>query len=211
MPSRRLPAALLILSATVTGSCHWGELRVPAGAAVARAEAAAQGPAARRSGLVRAIVAYVAARSSVLSRDEMRSMARALAEESRARGIEPRLVLAVMEVESRFDAFAVSSGGAMGLMQILPSTGKALAKQLGMPWHGPRTLFDPEANVRLGVAYLDQLRRRFGRLEAALAAYNWGPGTIGRRVRRGAPLPAGYTERVMQAYSEAALRPIQAS
>ena len=96
------------------------------------------------------------------------------------------LVLAVIYVESRFDAFAVSPKQALGLMQILPSTGEWMASKLGISWEGPQTLFDPSTNVKIGVAYLRELTDRYGRLETALAAYNWGPTAIDRRLARGA-------------------------
>ena len=117
----------------------------------------------------------------------------------------------LIRVESGFDAFAVSPAGAVGLMQILPSTGEALARRNGLPWRGVRTLFDPVANVKLGVAYLRELRDRFEHLPTALAAYNWGPGRIGRRVREGAPVPRSYARRVLSVYAETSVEPIRSS
>jgi soluble lytic murein transglycosylase len=105
-----------------------------------------------------------------------------------------------MYVESRFNNFAVSPVGAMGLMQILPSTGEELAGRYGIPWHGPQTLFDPVVNVRLGSAYLRELSNRYGELSTALAAYNWGPGRIDRRLRRGHRLPTEYPRLVFEAH-----------
>jgi soluble lytic murein transglycosylase len=110
-------------------------------------------------------------------------------------------VLAVIEVESRFDPFAVSHKGALGLMQVMPATGAPIARRLGIPWRGPQTLFDPRANVRIGVAYLRELIDRYANVRAALAAYNWGPGEIDARLRQGDVLPASYPERVLDAYS----------
>jgi len=55
-------------------------------------------------------------------------------------------------------------------------------------------------NVQLGIAYLRELSDRFGNTNVALAAYNWGPGHIGRRIRRGTPLPKVYPELVFEAY-----------
>ena len=92
--------------------------------------------------------------------------------------------------------------GAFGLMQILPPTGEELAGRLGLQWKGTRTLFDPVSNVKLGVAYLEEMRDRFGDIRTALAAYNWGPGHIGRQIRRGRAVPAGYTNLVLDNYTE---------
>ena len=134
---------------------------------------------------------------NVPSHEEVVRVSAAIRREALRFGLPPELVLAVIEVESRFDAFAVSGVGAMGLMQILPSTGEALAARLGIVWQGPRTLFDPAVNVTLGIAYLAEMRDRFEHWPTALAAYNWGPSAIGRRLSAGAPIPDGYAQRVL--------------
>jgi soluble lytic murein transglycosylase-like protein len=139
-------------------------------------------------------------RPTGLSEPELDALAQAIVTEARRHRLDPQLVMAVMFVESRYHAFALSPVGAMGLMQILPSTGEELAQRLGVPWHGNRTLFDPMLNVRLGVAYLRELQSQFGSLEVALAAYNWGPGHIGRRLRRGHELPTEYPRLVREAH-----------
>ena len=143
------------------------------------------------------IEARLLARARSLSAEEVANLAEAIRAEAARFELAPDLVLAVIEVESQFDAFAVSPMGAMGLMQILPSTGEALAERYDHSWDGARTLFDPVANVRLGIAYLAELRSRFGPWPTALAAYNWGPGAIGRRITAGDPIPAGYAQRVL--------------
>jgi len=132
---------------------------------------------------------------------ECDALASALVAASREHDLPPAFVLAVIEVESRFDPYAVSPVGALGLMQILPSTGAPVARRLGIGWRGPQTLFDPRANVRIGVAYLRELIDRYANVRAALAAYNWGPGEIDARLRNGTVLPVTYVERVLDAYS----------
>jgi hypothetical protein len=138
---------------------------------------------------------------NTLSEAEIGAVTRAIVEESKRHAIDPGLVLAVIHVESRFDTYAVSPVGALGLMQILPSTGAELAAREGIDWFGPQSLFDPVVNVRLGAAYLDQLSRRYGNTSMALAAYNWGPGHIDRRLRLGTPMPTVYPDRVLEAWS----------
>jgi soluble lytic murein transglycosylase-like protein len=152
--------------------------------------------------LLAVVIDRFAARSRMaLTEPEIEAVAHAIIDVSKLHDIDPSLVLAVIHVESRYNAFAVSSVGAMGLMQILPSTGRELAARHGINWIGPQTLFDPVVNVKLGVAYLKQLSDRYGSTSMALAAYNWGPGHIDRRLRRGTPMPTVYPGLVLEAYS----------
>ena len=106
------------------------------------------------------------------------------------------MVLAVIHTESGYYNFARSSVGALGLMQIMPATGEMLAREAGIRWTGPELLFDPEVNLRLGTRYLAVLRARYGDWTRALAAYNWGPGEIDRRLAVGEVLPDKYASRV---------------
>lgn len=142
-------------------------------------------------------------RRTGLSAKELDALALAIIDEAALHEIDTALVLAVMHVESRFNAFAVSPVGALGLMQIMPATGKELAERYGVTWRGQQTLFDPLVNVKLGVAYLKELSVRYDSVPTALAAYNWGPGAIDGRIRRGTALPTEYTDLVSQAVAAA--------
>lgn len=95
-----------------------------------------------------------------------------IVEHARRHDVRPDLVRAVIQVESAFNPAAVSPKGAMGLMQLMPSTARSLG--VGNP-------FDPRQNVGAGVAYLRQLLDRYDNDERlALAAYNAGPGAVDR-------------------------------
>ena len=85
---------------------------------------------------------------------EITRVARVIVVESRRAGLSPALVLAVIHIESRGYNFAASRVGALGLMQLRPVT--AEARRIGVRWRGHATLFDPVANVRLGVSYLER-------------------------------------------------------
>jgi len=135
-----------------------------------------------------------------LATHEVDALAQTIVREAARHELPVELLLAVMHVESRYRVFAVSPVGALGLMQVMPATGREVAAELGIPWSGLRTLFDPHVNVRLGAAYLKGLLRRYGRTEVALAAYNWGPGRIDRRLRAGRPLPVRYVRSVLAVY-----------
>jgi soluble lytic murein transglycosylase len=165
---------------------------------------AAAAPSAPADARVEALAAWLETKPTGLTRAEVNDLARAVLAEAGRYQLDPGLVLAVMHVESRYHTFAVSPVGAMGLMQLLPATGKELAEQLGIPWQGTQTLFDPVVNVRLGTAYVKQLSDRYGgSVKTALAAYNWGPGHIDRRLRSGESLPQVYPTQVLDAYGKA--------
>lgn len=110
--------------------------------------------------------------------------------------LDPLMVLAVIHVESRFDPTAVSSQGAVGLMQLQGGTARAMAADLGLQWTGDDLLLNPDVNVMLGCAYLRELIDRFGDQDAALAAYCAGPTLVEARRDASARIPLGYSDRV---------------
>jgi len=142
------------------------------------------------------IEALLARHLTGLAPFEVRRAAESLITEAHRNGVEPALVLAVMHTESGYYNWSRSSVGALGLMQIMPATGKMLARDLDIPWTGPDMLFEPTLNLRLGTLYLARLHGRYGTWTRALAAYNWGPGEIDRRLAEGEVLPAQYSDRV---------------
>jgi len=98
------------------------------------------------------------------------------------RGIDPYWVWAVIRTESNFHPNAVSWASAVGLMQIIPSTAKALARRTGIRV-SRQTLKKPAVSVQLGTKYLAQLLRRHRRIPLASAGYNAGGGAV-RKWRR---------------------------
>ncbi len=90
-----------------------------------------------------------------------------------AQRLDPYLVAALVAQESTFVADIRSAANAWGLMQLIPSTARAYARRLKLPYSA-RLLRDPEANVRMGTAYLADKITQFGDLHLALASYNAG-------------------------------------
>jgi soluble lytic murein transglycosylase len=96
-------------------------------------------------------------------------------------GAEQPLVLAMTRQESAFDHGAVSSAGALGMMQLMPSTARHEAKAMRLPYSANRLLGDSHYNIVLGRHYLDGLLDDFsGSYVLAIAAYNAGPGNVHR-------------------------------
>jgi soluble lytic murein transglycosylase len=113
------------------------------------------------------------------------AIARAAAEQ----GLPAALVFGMVHQESGFDPAAHSRSGARGLMQLMPGTGREMAKKLGLPYSAGR-LQDPEYSLRLGTGYFRRVLAMFdGNQELALAAYNGGPGRISRLWRAAGPTP----------------------
>lgn len=94
-------------------------------------------------------------------------------------GIDPFLIAAIINVESRYDREAVSPKDAKGLMQIGPKTGEWASQELGIESYDESMLFQPDVNIRIGAWYLNKLRGEFGdNLDLILAAYNGGSGNV---------------------------------
>ncbi len=102
-------------------------------------------------------------------------------EKARQRGLDPFLVAGLIHQESVFMYDAISPAGAVGLMQIMPATGKRVAEKIGMEGFTVASLQDPEVNVTIGTAYLEGLGSRYEEdWPKVFAAYNAGPGAVAR-------------------------------
>ena len=109
-----------------------------------------------------------------------------IAEASHRFGIPEHWIRAVLRAESAGDVRAVSSAGAMGLMQVMPDTWAGLRVRYGLG----RDPYDPRDNILAGTAYLREMFDRYGNVGAMLAAYNAGPGRYDGHRATGRPLPA---------------------
>ena len=117
--------------------------------------------------------------------------------------LDPALLAVVIYRESKFDPNAKSGSGAIGLMQLLPSTAKGIALHTGGTRFRVADLYDPEINVRYGAFYLRRLLRKYGDERLALAAYNAGQANVDAWVAGGGGIAFAetreYVDRVLAA------------
>lgn len=127
---------------------------------------------------------------SLLTRIEISPEARMLRpwlrEASRLHGVDESLLMALIAVESGFNAQALSPRGAVGLMQIMPTSGARYASVDPRERPIDERLRDPRTNILTGARMLADLMRQFGRVDLALAAWNAGEGAV-RRAGRALP------------------------
>ena len=119
-----------------------------------------------------------AAKVYVPSQEDIRRYSSIIQTASKAYGVEPSLIHAVISAESAYNQYAVSRTGAMGLMQLMPDTARR---------YGVQNMMDPTENIHGGVRYLADLLALFkGRIDLAVAAYNAGENAV---IRYGLTIP----------------------
>lgn len=135
-------------------------------------------------------------RTGLSSTEEVR-LAKVILGEASANNLDPIFVLAVIKTESTFNNWSRSVKGALGLMQIMPSTGRSLARELHLKWDGEATLLDPYLNVKMGIHYLVSLRGHYNDdTKMTLSAYNIGPTYLDDEA------PQGFANKVLANYWE---------
>lgn len=130
--------------------------------------------------------------SATLTRDYPVLYRAELMRSARARGIDPRFVLAIMKQESSFRAGAKSQAAARGLLQLVFDTALKYNKKAGYPNLKPDDLYQPAVNIAIGSIYIEELKEEFGGLyEAIAASYNGGEDNAARWLSRAKPKDAG--------------------
>jgi soluble lytic murein transglycosylase-like protein len=121
------------------------------------------------------------------------SLAKEIHEAATEAGVEPRVAFGLVRAESSFRTAAVSPVGAIGLTQLMPATARWLE-----PGISRQALKQPETNLRIGFKYLKQLIDKYdGNEKLALTAFNRGPGTVDKLIKRGRNPDNGYAEKVL--------------
>lgn len=121
-------------------------------------------------------------------------LASAIHDHAVAADIDPKIAYGLVKTESSFKPRATSHVGARGLTQVMPRTARWL-----QPGTKAEHLYDQETNLRLGFKYLRQLIDKYeGDTKLALLAYNRGPGTVDKVLRRGGDPDNGYARKVME-------------
>ncbi len=129
-------------------------------------------------------------------------------QECRKQGLDPILVLALIQVESGFRFKAVSPMGARGIMQIMPEVAQELAHESGLrpqpdaQRFRPEYLDDPFFSIKLGVYYLHGLKKSFRDVSTALIAYNLGPTELRNRLENNIDFSDEYASIVLSAYQK---------
>jgi soluble lytic murein transglycosylase-like protein len=141
--------------------------------------------------------------SARLSGDDRWRLAGIIHDESQRRGYDPLFVVAMIQIESGClrTARGPGDGDGVGLIQITPTTARAVARDADLPWHGVHTLTRPAVNVRLSLEYLSQLEERFRDPLVAMAAYNMGPNRVAQMSRQRAR-GAGYVRKILARYEQ---------
>ena len=113
---------------------------------------------------------------------------------ARQENIEPKLAYGLVKTESTFNERAVSHVGARGLTQVMPRTARWL-----VPGTSTEDLYNRQTNLRLGFRYLDQMIDKYkGDVRLALLAYNRGPGTVDKVIKKGGNPDNGYADKVLR-------------
>jgi soluble lytic murein transglycosylase-like protein len=138
--------------------------------------------------------------ASALSAGERRHIASIIVRESDEHGYDPLFVTALVQVESGCSRTA-RGGDALGLVQMIPSTARDVARRAGVAWRGTATLTEPAANIAIGLAYLLELESQLGDTYRAVAAYNLGPARVARMSSRRAER-TDYVRRILTRYEQ---------
>jgi soluble lytic murein transglycosylase-like protein len=134
------------------------------------------------------------------NKEEVNNLADVIFTESKKYKYDPMFILAIILTESSFKKGQKSTLGARGLMQLMPFVGADVSPRAGVDWQGTNTLYEPEANVKLGMQHLFEQILKFKDIKKAILAYNIGETKLRSMMRKNKPLPKKYLNKVMENY-----------
>jgi len=154
----------------------------------------------RKEYITKQITRHLQSENMKMEDDAARMISKSVYEESTQHGLDYRLVLALMKIESNFKHNVVSPMGARGLLQIKPSVAKFIARDVGVQWDGHKTLDKPDTNIKIGVFFFSRLLKDFKNTNLALKAYNMGPTRVRELTLNDVQASRGFSGLVMKEY-----------
>ncbi|MCX5812604.1 MAG: lytic transglycosylase domain-containing protein [Proteobacteria bacterium] len=152
--------------------------------------------------IIKKITEYMEKEDATTSDDTLKDVATTIYKSSGQYNLDYRFVLAIMKIESNFKHNAVSSKGARGLLQVKPSHAKFIARDMGIAWHGDKTLDEPDKNIKIGVHFFSELLGDFDNVNMALLAYNIGPTRLKQIVSGKGKPNKGFSKLVLREYKK---------
>lgn len=148
------------------------------------------------------IIQHIQEEGVQMSQKKLHLAAQTIFEESLRHGVDYRLILAIMKVESNFRQYGLSPDGARGFMQVRPILAVDMAKEAGIHYRGLGDLYDVRKNIRLGTFYVSMLMNLFDDIPEVLFAYNVGHNKAKRLLAASRTPHTTYTKRVIAEYNK---------
>ena len=135
-----------------------------------------------------------------LNESKIMTMAKTIYQESHEQGVDYRLVLAIIRVESNFKPHITARDGSTGLMQLQPSLAKGIARKKGETFTGSKDLKEPEKNIKFGTYHVAKLMEDYDNVAAALHVYNAGAQRAKLRLAREEEPDTPFVKKVLHEY-----------
>ncbi|MEN6374923.1 MAG: lytic transglycosylase domain-containing protein [Smithella sp.] len=151
---------------------------------------------------IQQIIRHIQEEGVRMSKEKLYLAAQTVFEESLRHGVDYRLILAIMKVESNFRQYGISPDGARGFMQIQPILAREISKEAGIHYRGLEDLYDVRKNIRLGTYYISKLMDLFDDIPEVLFAYNVGHNKAKILLAEDRTPHTSYTRRVIAEYKK---------
>lgn len=156
----------------------------------------------KKDKVIKEISNFLIKNSTTIENAEIYDIANLIYNEAGRYGIDYRLILAMIKVESNFRHDAVSSMGARGLMQIKPTPARYVAGKIGLKWQGAKTLDEPDKNLKIGLCLLSELLEDFDSIDLAIHAYHIGSTRLKEMLSTDTKLNKDFLRLVLKEYEK---------